>query len=177
MANQTIDTPAGRFTFIASGKTVLASGFTDDVDSLTTLIHPSLRERTGDDAELGVIEAAARAYFDGDVAAIDLVDVVQVSGEFIDAAWQSLRQVAGGAPITYTQLAARSGRPAAVRGAAQACARNAAALFVPCHRIIRGDGGLGGYRYGLDVKRWLIAYEAASARPTTPEKRAANHEK
>jgi methylated-DNA-[protein]-cysteine S-methyltransferase len=162
MAHRSIDTPAGRLTFIAYDKTVLASGFTESVDELTALIHPSLRDRTGDGAELDVIEAAARAYFDGDIAAIDAIDVDQRSGEFIDAAWQSLRQVAGGTPVTYTQLAVRAGRPLAVRGAAQACARNAAALFVPCHRVIRTDGSLGGYRYGLDVKRWLLAHELAS---------------
>jgi methylated-DNA-[protein]-cysteine S-methyltransferase len=166
MATRTINTPAGRFTFIAYDKTVLAAGFTENVDELVTLIHPSLRERVADDAELDVIEAVTKAYFDGDIAAIDVIDVEQRSGEFIDIAWQSLREVAGGAPVTYTQLAERAGRSAAVRGAAQACARNAAALYVPCHRVIRSDGSLGGYRYGLDVKRWLLAHELASTQPT-----------
>jgi methylated-DNA-[protein]-cysteine S-methyltransferase len=177
MANQTIETPAGPFAFIAYDKTVLASGFTGNVDELAALIHPSLRDKIDDDAELGVIEAAVAAYFDGDIAAIDVVDVVQISGEFIDAAWQSLRQVPGGAPVTYTQLAARAGRPAAIRGAAQACARNAAALFVPCHRVIRTDGSLGGFRWGLDVKRWLLAYELASVQPAVAAESVANHGK
>ena len=52
-----------------------------------------------------------------------------------------------------------AGRPAAIRAAAQACARNAAALFVPCHRVLRTDGSLGGFRWGLDVKKWLLAHE------------------
>ena len=56
---------------------------------------------------------------------------------------------------------ADSGRPGAIRAAAAACARNAVALFVPCHRIIRTDGALGGFRYGLEVKRVLRAHEAA----------------
>lgn len=163
MATRTIPTPAGPLTFIAYDKTVLAAGFTDDVDSLMALIHPSLHERAGaDDAELDVIEAAAMAYFDGDISAIDTIDVEQHSGEFIEMAWQALRRVPGGVPITYTELAAFAGRPAAVRAAAQSCARNAAALFVPCHRIIRTDGTLGGYRYGLDTKRWLLTHELAS---------------
>jgi methylated-DNA-[protein]-cysteine S-methyltransferase len=62
--------------------------------------------------------------------------------------------------VTYTEFAARAGRPAAVRAAAQACARNAAALFVPCHRVLRLDGSLGGFRWGLPVKRWLIDHES-----------------
>jgi methylated-DNA-[protein]-cysteine S-methyltransferase len=61
--------------------------------------------------------------------------------------------------VTYTGLAARAGRPAAVRAAAQACARNPAALFVPCHRVIRSDGTMGGFRWGVPVKRWLLEHE------------------
>jgi methylated-DNA-[protein]-cysteine S-methyltransferase len=172
MASRTIRTAAGPFTFVARDKVVLAAGFTEDLDELTTLIHPSLRDHIADDAELDAIGAATTAYFDGDIAAIDAIEVQQRSGEFIDAAWQALRRVPGGDPITYTQLAARAGRPAAVRGAAQACVRNAAALYMPCHRVIRGDGSLGGYRYGLDVKRWLLAHELASAQAASLDRTA-----
>ena len=69
-----------------------------------------------------------------------------------------------GEPVSYTELAARTGNPAANRAAAQACARNAAALFVPCHRVIRTDGTLGGFRWGLPAKRWLLDHEAAGLR-------------
>ena len=68
-----------------------------------------------------------------------------------------------GRPDTYAAFAARCGRPAAVRAAANACARNAAALFVPCHRVLGSDGGLGGFRWGTPVKRWLLDHEAAHA--------------
>ena len=78
-------------------------------------------------------------------------------------AWEVLRTVPAGAPVTYAEFAAKAGRPDAVRAAAGACARNAAALFVPCHRVIRTGGGLGGFRYGLEVKRWLLDHETAGA--------------
>jgi methylated-DNA-[protein]-cysteine S-methyltransferase len=169
MASTTIATPAGSFSIIADGKTVLASGFTPDLDELTNLIHPRLRVRIGGDADLDVITDAVSSYFDGDLTAIDIIDVEQQSGAFIDEAWQTLRKVVAGDPVTYTQLAEQAGRPAAIRGAASACARNAAALFVPCHRVIRSDGSLGGYRYGLDVKSWLLAYETAGTHPITAE--------
>jgi methylated-DNA-[protein]-cysteine S-methyltransferase len=79
---------------------------------------------------------------------------------FLAGAWKALRDVRPGEPVTYTELAARTGNPAAIRAAAQACARNAAGLFVPCHRVIRTDGSLGGFRWGLEVKQWLLAHES-----------------
>jgi methylated-DNA-[protein]-cysteine S-methyltransferase len=88
------------------------------------------------------------------------VPVRQRSGEFLEHAWDVLRTVPAGAPVTYTEYAAKSGRPAAVRAAASACARNSAALFVPCHRVLRTDGTLGGFRWGVEVKRKLLAHEA-----------------
>ena len=87
--------------------------------------------------------------------------VRQRSGAFLEHAWDVLRAVPAGAPVTYTEYAAKSGNPTAVRAAASACARNAAALFVPCHRVLRTDGTLGGFRWGLPVKRALLDHESA----------------
>jgi methylated-DNA-[protein]-cysteine S-methyltransferase len=168
MANTTISTPVGPFSIVARGTAVLSSGFTDDLGDLIASIHPVLRDDHDADADLDPIVSAAQAYFAGDLTAIDTVKVDQrAGGHFLDHAWDTLRQVSGGKPITYKTLAARAGRPEAIRAAAQACARNTAALFVPCHRIVRTDGGLGGYRWGLDVKRWLLAYEQTLA-PAAP---------
>jgi methylated-DNA-[protein]-cysteine S-methyltransferase len=160
MATTTIDTPIGPFSVVAADSAVLASGFTGNIDELVALIHPRLRDRATDSADFVPIEKATRAYFDGDLTAIDTVEVQQhTSGGFMPVAWDALRAIPGGTPLTYTQLAGRAGRPDAIRGAAQACARNAAALFVPCHRIIRTDGTLGGYRWGLPAKEWLLDHE------------------
>lgn len=163
MRYTTVDTASGPFTLIAEDGAVLASGWTSTVDDLMPLIHPRLRgDRTATRADLGDITEAVTRYFDGDVAAIDTVPVRQVGGEFLAAAWDVLRKVPAGEPVTYTGFAALAGRPTAVRAAAQACARNAAALFVPCHRVVRTDGTLGGFRWGLDVKDWLLRYEAGA---------------
>jgi methylated-DNA-[protein]-cysteine S-methyltransferase len=108
----------------------------------------------------GVPLKALLAYLDGDLTAIDDVPVRQRGGAFIAHAWEVLRLVPAGRPVTYTGFADRAGRPAAVRAAAMACASNAAALFVPCHRVLRLDGTLGGFRWGLPVKRWLLDHEA-----------------
>jgi methylated-DNA-[protein]-cysteine S-methyltransferase len=160
----TIATPPGPFTVVVDGDdVVLASGWTDDVGDLLPVIHPSLRPDTAQRASRLPVLAAVRAFSEGELQAIDGIPVRQRSGPFLQQAWDVLRTVPAGRPDTYTAFAARCGRPAAVRAAANACARNATALFVPCHRVLASDGSLGGFRWGTPVKRWLLDHEAAHA--------------
>lgn len=168
----TLTTPDGPFTLVVFDGTVLASGWTDDLGSLVALVHPTLRPadvhqvdaRTADqDPDLAEPAKAVAAYYAGDPHAVGRVPVRQRSGAYRELAWDVLRGVGPGERVTYTEYARRTGRPAAVRAAAGACAMNAAALFVPCHRVLRGDGTLGGFRYGLAVKESLLAREAALA--------------
>lgn len=164
----TLTTPDGPFSILAADDAVLASGWTEDLAALLALVHPTLRGPGRTDppapssAPEGVLEeaaAAVAAYYDGDHDAPGRVPVRQASGPFRAHAWDVLRKVKAGERLTYTQYATRAGRPAAVRAAAGACAMNAAALFVPCHRILRTDGSLGGFRYGLPVKQSLLTRE------------------
>ncbi|TFV83284.1 methylated-DNA--[protein]-cysteine S-methyltransferase [Blastococcus sp. CT_GayMR16] len=164
----TIATPPGPFTVVVSTDAegrdvVLASGWTADLGDLLPVIHPTLRPvsslRADDLPVLDVVEK----FFAGEVTAIDDVRVSQRSGPFLTEAWEILRTVPAGHPDSYASFAARCGRPAAVRAAANACARNAAALFVPCHRVLGSDGGLGGFRWGTPVKRLLLDHEAEHA--------------
>jgi methylated-DNA-[protein]-cysteine S-methyltransferase len=158
----TFDTPMGPFTAVVDADgAVLASGWTAEPDELLPLIHPTLRPIELHQGDLGAVGDAIVAYHRGELSAIDDVPVRQRSGAFLEHAWDVLRTVPAGAPVTYTEYAAKSGRPAAVRAAAAACARNATALFVPCHRVLRTDGTLGGFRWGLGVKRALLDHEAA----------------
>jgi methylated-DNA-[protein]-cysteine S-methyltransferase len=156
-----IDTPTGPLTVVTGPNgAVRAAGFTGDTDLLLTLVHPELRGPVRPRPDLGAVTTAVRHYLDGDLAAVDEVPVEQrAGGQFLPHAWRMLREVKAGEPVTYTGLAGLAGRPSAVRATASACARNAVALFVPCHRVLRADGTLGGYRWGLDVKRWLLAHE------------------
>ncbi|NMD57654.1 MULTISPECIES: methylated-DNA--[protein]-cysteine S-methyltransferase [Tsukamurella] len=158
----TTDTPIGPFTAVVDADgAVLASGWTTDLGALLPVIHAALRPAAVEErADLGAVTRAAAAFHRGDVSAIDGIVVRQRSGAFVEHAWDVLRTVEPGRPVTYTEYADLSGRPAAVRAAAMACARNAAALFVPCHRVLRLDGSLGGFRWGLAVKKWLLAHEA-----------------
>jgi len=161
MTHRTYDTPFGPFTaLVADDGAVLASGWTASLDELLPQVHPSLRPARPVEGDLGPVGEAVLRYHDGDLCALDDVPVRQRSGAFLEHAWDVLRTVPAGAPVTYTEYAAKSGRPAAVRAAASACARNAAALFVPCHRVLRSDGTLGGFRWGVQVKQRLLAHEA-----------------
>lgn len=159
----TIDTQIGPFTAVVDADgAVLASGWTAAIDELMPQVHASLRPAELVEGDIGPVGDAIRRYHDGDLSAINDVVVRQRSGPFREHAWDVLRTVPAGAPVSYAEFAAKSGRPAAVRAAASACATNAAALFVPCHRVLRTDGSLGGFRWGVDVKRQLIAHETAA---------------
>lgn len=155
----TLATPDGPFTILADERQrVLASGWTDDPSAILA----RLRVAPGEVREADVDAAAAVvAYYDGDVRAIDDVVVAQSGTALQLEGWRALRRITPGEPLTYTGFAALLGRPSAVRAAASICARNAPALFVPCHRVLRGDGTLGGFAWGVEVKRSLLAREAA----------------
>ncbi len=164
----TVAIPPGPFTALVTqdddgSDVVLASGWSEDVDSMLQVIHPTLRPSTAERVDWLPVLDVVTAFHEGDVTAIDGVVVRQRSGPFREAAWEILRTIPAGRPETYTEFAARCGRPAAVRAAASACSRNAAALFVPCHRVHSAGGGLGGFRWETTVKRWLLDHEAAHA--------------
>ena len=86
--------------------------------------------------------------------------------------WQALLAIPPGQVARYADIAAAIGRPQAVRAVGGAIGRNPVAWLIPCHRVIRSDGGLGGYRWGLPVKRAMLAWEAARADAGTQEPHA-----
>jgi len=156
---QTVDTPDGPFTLLADEHArVLASGWTADPAAIAArLAAPptAIREGVTDAAD------AVVAYYAGDLTAIDEVEVHQAGTALQLAGWAALRRIAPGRPLTYAEFASALGRASAVRAAASICARNAPALFVPCHRVLRTGGGLGGFAWGVEVKRALLDREAA----------------
>lgn len=81
--------------------------------------------------------------------------------EFQRRVWQALREIPAGSTRSYADIAQRIGKPGSVRAVAQACAANALAVVVPCHRVVRRDGGLSGYRWGVERKRALLERERA----------------
>lgn len=100
------------------------------------------------------------AYFGGDTEALDKLTVDAPGTPFQQEVWRQLRLIPAGTTISYGELARRVDRPGASRAVGSANGSNPIALIVPCHRVIRTGGALGGYYYGLDCKRWLLAHEA-----------------
>ena len=86
---------------------------------------------------------------------------------FQQRVWKALREIPRGKTVSYTELAVKVGRPGSVRAVARACATNPVAVVVPCHRIVRKDGELAGYRWGLERKRRLLGREAEGGSPQT----------
>lgn len=157
---ETVETADGAFTLLVDEQQrVLSSGWTDDIDQI--LGRLSAQHRPAQVVE-GRTDAAAAvaAYYDGDLAAVDTVPVIQHGTDLQLRGWAALRRIRPGEPLTYTAFAIELGNPRAVRAAASVCARNAPALFVPCHRVLRGDRSMGGFAWGTEVKRSLLDREA-----------------
>ncbi len=102
------------------------------------------------------------AYFAGQQHAFDLPIVWPTATPLQQAVWQALLQVPYGATVDYTALAQQAGYPDAVRAVASAVGKNPLLIVVPCHRVVRKDGQLGGYRGGLAMKQALLELEQAA---------------
>ena len=108
------------------------------------------------------VSAALDAYFGGALDALGTVRTHTAGTPFQCAVWAALRTIAPGETISYGALAARIGRPRAVRAAGLANRANPIAIIVPCHRVIGANGALTGYGGGLPRKRWLLEHEGVS---------------
>jgi AraC family transcriptional regulator of adaptative response/methylated-DNA-[protein]-cysteine methyltransferase len=144
----------------ASERGICAILFGDDAASLTR----DLRERfpaamLEEDARgLAAIAAQVRVLIESPAAATDLP--LDLRGTpFQRRVWRSLLEISAGSTASYVQIAARIGAPRAARAVAQACAANPLAVAIPCHRVVRGDGALSGYRWGVQRKRAMLRRE------------------
>jgi len=158
----TVLSPLGDVALLVHDDVLVAAGFGPAEEQHARLRTPPRLRRVND---LGPFTGAVAAYFAGDLHAMDDLAVQQPGGPFRQAAWKLMREVPPGTTITYAELAARAGSPLAARAAGSACAQNLIAPIVPCHRIIRGGGALGGYAYGLSRKDWLLAHERGETPP------------
>lgn len=161
---QTMDTPIGELRLASRDGTLVATF----VDYDPGAMERRLEKRFPDEvlSEAGGANGAIRtlgAYFDGELDALDSLEVDPGGTPFQAAIWAGLRRIQPGRTASYGELAASIGSPAAVRAAGTAAGANPIGIVIPCHRLIRGDGGLGGYAGGLDRKRWLLEHERKHA--------------
>ena len=115
----------------------------------------------GGDKEFERLVAKVVGFVEAPALGLDLPLDVRGTA-FQQRVWQALRKIPAGATASYTEIAKRIGAPKSVRAVAQACAANALAVAIPCHRVVRNDGALSGYRWGVERKRALLRREARS---------------
>ena len=132
----------------------------DDADALARELqdrfpHATLR---GDDEDFARTVALVVGFVEAPGVGLDLPLDIRGTA-FQQRVWQALRAIPAGTTASYADIAARIGRPKAVRAVAQACAANALAVAIPCHRVVRSDGALSGYRWGVQRKRALLERE------------------
>lgn len=161
---QVLPTPIGPLSLLVRDGVLVAAGFTQEPKEMFVRLAPELQSeglQVVDD--LGEVSRATTAYFQGDLDAIDELPVDQPGTPTRKELHRALREVKAGTTVSYAELAERAGLPrTAARAAGSACAQNLIAPFVPCHRVLPSTGGFGGYYYGVPVKEWLLAHEAAS---------------
>jgi AraC family transcriptional regulator of adaptative response/methylated-DNA-[protein]-cysteine methyltransferase len=161
----------GALLVAASDRGICAIALGDDPEALLRELQQRFpkAELHGGDAAFEQRVARVVAFVESPRQGLDLPLDLQGTA-FQQRVWQALRAVPAGTTLSYTELAARVGAPRAVRAVAGACAANTVAVAVPCHRIVRTDGSLSGYRWGVARKRALLAREAeAPAAVATPE--------
>ena len=155
----------------ASLGAVLVAATDKGVCAITLGDHPDVLARELQDRFPRAELVGGDAAFERMVAMV--VGLVEAPGQRLDLpldirgtafqerVWQALRAIPPGRTATYAEIARAVGQPKAVRAVAQACAANPLAVAIPCHRVVRTDGDLSGYRWGVERKRELLAREAA----------------
>ena len=164
VAYRTLDSPVGRLLLAATPEGLVRVAFeTEDVDSVLSELAAQVSPRVLLAPErLDTVAFELEEYFAGRRHAFDVRVDLRLARGFRRAVLERLTQVPYAGTVSYAELAARAGSPRAVRAVGTACALNPVPLVVPCHRVVRSDGAPGGYRGGPEVKRRLLAMEAAA---------------
>jgi AraC family transcriptional regulator of adaptative response/methylated-DNA-[protein]-cysteine methyltransferase len=161
----TLSTALGHVLVAATDRGLCSVTLGDDDASLEAALrreYPAATVERQDD-ELHDWAGAVVARMAGDEAERLPLDIAGSS--FQCRVWDALQRIPRGSTRSYAEIARELGQPSAARAVAQACASNRLALVIPCHRVVREDGGLGGYRWGVERKRELLAREAPGASP------------
>ncbi len=164
VAYRTIDTPVGSLLLAATERGIVRVAFASEghdtvLEALAQRLSPRiLRAPRRLDSAAGELDE----YFAGRRTAFDLPLDLSLAKGFRREVLEHLRAIGFGRTETYTEVAAATGSPRAVRAVGSACATNPLPVVIPCHRVLRSDGSLGGYLGGLEAKRTLLDLEAAA---------------
>ncbi len=151
----------GSILVASSERGVCAILLGDDPEELVRQLQDRFPPDTlvGSDPDFEHLVAKVIAFVEAPASGLDVALDIQGTA-FQRRVWDALRQLRPGERATYTDIAIRIGAPEAVRAVAQACSANSLAVAIPCHRVVRSDGGLSGYRWGVGRKRALLEREA-----------------
>lgn len=161
-----VDTALGLALVAVTERGVCSVSLGEDAQALEAQLRaefPRARLQRMDAGRDEFLAPRVRAVADALAQRRATVPVELVGTAFQQRVWQALMRIPPGQTRSYAEIAAELGQPRAVRAVARACASNRVAVLVPCHRVIRGDGSLGGYRWGLPRKRELLARESGQA--------------
>jgi AraC family transcriptional regulator of adaptative response/methylated-DNA-[protein]-cysteine methyltransferase len=153
----------GAILVAATDKGVCAIEFGDDPEALVRALQdrfPKAQLLGGDEAFERLV-AKVVGFVEAPAQSLDLPLDIRGTA-FQQRVWKAIRDIPAGATASYRDLAKRLGAPKAVRAVAQACAANDIAVAIPCHRVVRTDGSISGYRWGVARKRALLAREKAA---------------
>lgn len=150
------ESPLGPMLVAQSERGICAVSFDRDAAVLTAWLRQQFPNAVLENADVSEAAQALVGFMDGAPLGLPL-DIRATA--FQHKAWQALQAIPRGKTLTYEELAAAIGQPSAVRAAAHACATNRIAVAIPCHRVLRKDGSLGGYRWGIEKKRRLLDLE------------------
>jgi AraC family transcriptional regulator, regulatory protein of adaptative response / methylated-DNA-[protein]-cysteine methyltransferase len=156
----------GRVLVAATERGICRISLGDDPHALERGLRAEFPSATiaHDDAALRSWVAEITAHLDGRRPELDLPLDVRATA-FQRRVWEALRKIPYGSTRSYAAIARAIGKPTAARAVARACATNPAAIVIPCHRVVRDDGALGGYRWGMERKQALLKQEAGAPRP------------
>jgi AraC family transcriptional regulator, regulatory protein of adaptative response / methylated-DNA-[protein]-cysteine methyltransferase len=151
----------GAILVASSEKGVCAILIGDDAERLVRDLQDKFpkAELIGGDTEFEALVAKVVGFIEAPAIGLDLPLDIRGTA-FQQRVWQALRKIPAGETASYSEIARRIGAPKSTRAVAQACAANALAVAIPCHRVVRNDGALSGYRWGVQRKRVLLAKEA-----------------
>jgi methylated-DNA-[protein]-cysteine S-methyltransferase len=174
--SEAFNTPTGRMHIVTDAEqTLRAAHWENNGENKAGRVSRLLRLQYGEHGfQLDEVRApsdarrALEAYFEGQIAAIEAIRTVARGTDFQLLVWGALREIPAGSTLSYGELAARIGRPAAVWVVGATPTANPIPVVVPCHRVIGADASLTGFGGGLERKRWLLTHERTHTTSSVP---------